>query len=323
LKSSSIYELKILHEIQYNFPLTLTPYKDISKRIGVPVDYFLETLRELKSTGLIKRIGFYLNYRARKQHAALIALSTNGYYDDIVSELRRDPQTTHVYVRDHPVYDLWIVSKRRSRNALIKLAEGLASRYGVDKWLVLFGVRTWKLSVKYDILEGVSKSLDNYTVPPRETKSLTDEELYLAKRFRDLPLNQRPYLTIGESVGISEEEVHGTMKKLLNIGVLGDPGAALDGRKLGFKENGMLMISPGSGNYEALCNCLADNRYTTHVIEREPYPPESSISRCFAMIHAVNKDKLESILKRVISMCRPGEWLLVKSLEDLKPGVVR
>lgn len=319
----SVSDVRLLNELQYNFPLSKTPYQDISNRLDIQVNQLLDRLKSLKSIGIIKRIGFYLNYRAKHQQAALIALSTNANYSEITNYLIRDKNTSHAYIRDHPSFDLWIVSKRKSREELVDFARYLANKYRVKNWIVLLGVKTWKLSVKYDLIKGVSRSSQRYVNLSDGILILDDHELVLAEKLKSLPFEPRPYDVISRSLGLSVETVYNRMLLLVKKGVLGDPGAALDGRKLGFIENGMLMMSPYNDDYEELCGCLAHNEYTTHVVQREAYPPGSCEMGCYAMIHAVSREKLEFLRDQVVSQCRPRKWLLIRSIGDLKPGIIR
>jgi DNA-binding Lrp family transcriptional regulator len=316
-------DTRILEELQYNFPLTKTPYKDSARNIGISTGMLLDKLRKLASTGLIKRIGFYLNYKARRLQAALIAVRVEGGMDSIIDTVSMDEYTTHAYLRDHPVYNVWIVSKRGTREELVDFARRLAERAGTTEWTVLFGVRTWKLSVKYDLARGVSRSASSHVVPPVNPPILTSEELAIATRLRKLPIEERPYNIIGSELSLGEDHVYNTMINLLRKGALGDPGAALDGGKIGFKENVMLMTRPGNSDYTDLCRCLANVSYTTHVVQREEYPRGSCRYKCYAMVHAVDKARLSRVIDEIVMKCNPSGWLQVKSLRDLKPGVVR
>jgi len=316
-------DVRILGGLQYHFPLTKTPYRDTAGKLGVPNELLIERLRKLASAGVVKRVGFYLNYKAKRLKAALIAVRVDREMNRIIDTVRGDNYTTHAYLRDHPIYNVWIVSKRKTREELIELAEKLAGEAGTNKWTVLFGLKTWKLSVKYDLERGVSKSASNHVVPPENPPALSDEEYRIASKLRRLPIEERPYRTIGSELGVGEDYVYETMISLLEKGALGDPGAALDGGKIGFKENVMLMAQPGTGSYDDLCRCLARAEYTTHVVQREEYPPGSCRYKCYAMVHAVDKPGLEAIIGEIMDRCRPSSWLQVKSIRDLKPGVVR
>lgn len=55
-------ERKILAAIQGGIPISRSPYQDISKNIGIPVDLLLATLRQWKVEGKIRRLGAIVNH---------------------------------------------------------------------------------------------------------------------------------------------------------------------------------------------------------------------------------------------------------------------
>ncbi|MEM1873517.1 MAG: Lrp/AsnC family transcriptional regulator, partial [Acidilobaceae archaeon] len=148
----------LLMKLQYEFPLTATPFLDVARELGVSEELALSELRRLAETGVLKRVGFYYNYRSRRQVAALIGVACGERYSEAAEATRRDPLTTHSYLRDHPEVNLWVVARRASRGELIEYAEELARLCGSSRYTVLFSKKTLKLSVKYDLLEGVSRS---------------------------------------------------------------------------------------------------------------------------------------------------------------------
>ncbi len=314
----------ILMELQYRFPDTHTPYIDTASRLGIGVGVLLERLRRLHEAGVLKRVGFYVNYRSQRLRAALLAIAAGPLIDVIANEVfSSDPQTTHVYERNHPVYNLWVVSKRPSLEELHALAGRLEEEYGVDV-VVLYGRKTHKLSVKYDLYKGVSRSgpysLVSQNPPGPEHYGLTPEALRL---FRKLPLEQRPYRVIAGRLGIGEDEAVSLAWKMLRDGVLGDPGAALDGHLLGFRINSMITVRERRGRLEETCRCMAGSPYTTHVVERSVYPEGKWDYKCYAMVHAVDRDTADSVVAEVTGGCGIDDYYVLESVRDLKPGTVR
>lgn len=311
----------LLMKLQYEFPLTLTPYGDVARSLSIDEETVLSMLRELKAAGLVKRVGFYYNYRSRRQVAALIGVACRDYAR-VAEAVRRDPLVTHSFVRDHPEVNLWIVARRGSRSELIEYAEELARLCESSRYTVLFSKKTFKLSVKYDLLEGVSRS-GPYSSLPEDPPSPEDlgVDPRVPEMLRSLPIESRPYKAIGEKLGLSEDEVFESMLAMLRSGVLGDPGASLDGRKLGFTENAMVVaVLEGS---ESLAECLASIPYTTHVVLREIYPPGSWSFDGYAMVHATSRDKIRGVVETIRGTCGVRDLSVLFSIVDLKPEVVR
>ena len=319
-------DVEALMELQYRFPLTPTPYCDVAERLGVPVGELLGRLRRLRSLGALKRVGFYFNHRSAGRRAALVAYSTGGdggLVEELARLYRGDPEATHVYLRDHPVYDVWVVVKRGSRGELEEHVASVASRLGL-RYAILYSTRTYKLSVKYDLHRGVSRAGPHSRVNPDPPRP---EDLgypsSLARSLRSLPLEERPYRGIARTHGLGEEEAVEAAREMLRAGVLGDPGAALDGWRIGFRYNAMTAASPARGGPGELCECLSRVPEVTHVVLREPWPPGSWGLPCFFVVHARSEGLLREALRGALDACGVGEHVAIRSLRDLKPGAVR
>jgi DNA-binding Lrp family transcriptional regulator len=320
--SLSDLEVELLMKLQYEFPLTPTPFLDVAESLGLELGEALGVLRDLVNAGILKRVGFYYNYRSQGHVAALVAFSCGDSYEGIARLLAEDPLVTHNFLRDHPVYNVWAVIKRGSREELLSYVDRVAREGGASGWIALFSRRTFKLSVKFDLREGISRSGPYSAVvedPPRP------EDLginpMIPKLVRSLELVERPYRMIASRAGLSEDEVVGLVKEMLDKGILADPGAALEGRSLGFAENAMVVM--GGDDDWRLCECASELPYSTHVVLREPYPPGSWIHNCYFMVHATSRSKIEGVVEVVKERCKPRSIMPIYSLADLKPGVVR
>jgi DNA-binding Lrp family transcriptional regulator len=313
----------LLMELQYRFPLTPTPIVDVAERLGVKVSDALARLKRLNDAGILKRIGFYYNYKAQGHVAALVAFAAGKRFRVLADVFKEDPLVTHSFLRDHPVYNVWIVAKRRTMDELLDYVRSVAHRVGIDRWIVLFSKRTFKLSVKYDLYEGISRAGEFSRVvenPPSPEDLGIDPRL--PRMVRVLEISERPYRKVASSLGMSEDEVVDTVKELLMKGVLSDPGAALDGHRIGFRENAMVVMEPVGDEYEA-CECAAEIPYSTHVVLRGCYPEGAWRHTCYFMVHAVSRDKVERVVKWARDACPVKDVMPIYSLEDLKPGVVR
>ncbi|MCE4617682.1 MAG: Lrp/AsnC family transcriptional regulator [Desulfurococcales archaeon] len=314
---------QLLMGLQYEFPRTSSPIVDIAKKLGIEPNVALDRLKELNRLGVLKRIGFYVNYRSTGLKAALLAYQTNGKYDEIAEYYRRDKYATHVYLRDHPKYDLWIVTKRKTLEELVQHAKTISKKYNIEG-LVLYSRRTYKLSVKYDLENGISRSGPYSmikTSPPHPTE-FGVEPGYL-KLLRKLELSKTPYQKFAKAMGIGQDEAASLAWKMLDAGILGDPGAALDGHKIGFHENAMVVLEPLEGREDELCKCASSLPFTTHVVLRASIPQGAWKHTCYFMVHAVNRILLSNAIEQAISQCPVKSHLVIRSLADLKPGVVR
>lgn len=316
------FEKDLLMELQYRFPKSALPFNEVAKKLGVDVEEVVTTLVKLKREKKLKRIGYYVNYRSKGLKAALIAYRSNGRIDDIAETYERDPQATHVYLRDHPVYDVWVVTKRPTLEELVAHARKVSEKLGVD-YVILYSVRTYKLSVKYDLYKGISwagrYSTVNQNPPSPFVYGVDPAKLPL---FKSLELSAHPFSRIASSLGISEEQAARLAWRMLEAGILGDPGAALDGHRVGFVENAMVVMEPDDGE-EDLCKCASSLQFTTHVVQRASIPPGEWKHTCYFMVHAASRRLVEEAVSNAVEKCRPRSYHVIRSLADLKPGVLR
>ena len=325
VRASGVDEVdaELLMKLQYDFPFTPDPIGDVASKVGVDPEEAVSRLKKLAKAGILKRIGFYYNYRAQGKTAVLVAFAAGENYHILADMFKADPDVTHNYLRDHPVYNVWIVIKRRSREELFKAIEDAARRSRSKGWIALFSKKTYKLSVKYDLYEGVSRSGKYWRVeerPPRPEDLGIDP--LLPKIVRVLPINLDPYRNAAERLGLTVEEVVEQVKVLLDKGVLMDPGAAIDGHRAGFTENAMVVMEP-EGDPEETCMRAAELPYSTHVVLRDPYPPGSWRHICYFMVHAVDRERISRVVEEARRACRPRDVMAIFSLADLKPGAIR
>jgi len=318
----SEFEKKLLYELQYDFPLTPAPFDEIAERLNSSPDEVLSKVKELMESKIIKRIGFTINYKSLRKVAALIGVKVRGRED--VEKLRdallNHPEVTHNYLRDDPDYQVWFTLKAKSLEELKKEVSELLRSLGFDEYVVLPSKKVCKVSVRYDPIRGLAWS--NYVpqkenVPRPEELGVTQEFLKAVSRLKPV---RRPYKEAAEKFNMTEDEVVEKVKMLLKEGVLRNPGASVDGEKIGFKYNAMVVMKVKDD--VGVCEDLARNvPEASHVVSRYveskwPYP-------VYFVVHATKKDLAEDVIERVIKKYEPEDYRKLYSIENLKPGVAR
>jgi len=316
------FEKSLLYELQYNFPITPTPFDEVAQRLGVDVDTVLKKTKELMDSKIIKRIGYTVNYKSMGKVAALVGVKVGGEEDvkKLEEALKDNPEVTHNYLRDDPDYQVWFTIKARNLDELKKEVKNILHPLGFRRYVILPSKRVCKVSVKYDPIRGIAWS----PFVPQKDDVPRPEELGLPK---DLPKDvarlrpvRRPYRSVAEKYGMSEEEVVEKVKLMLKEGILRNPGASVDGEKIGFKYNVMVVMR--TDDDLATCERVArEVPEASHVVARHvgpewPYP-------VYFVLHGTRKDIVENVAKRVIETFKPEAYRKLYSLRNLKPGVVR
>lgn len=205
----------LLMELQYNFPITKRPFLDVAERLGEDEDWVLSETRNLLSNGVIKRIGALVNYRSRGLVSALIGVNVpSELIDEVAKAVNSDPQVSHNFVREHPRYNMWFVTKARSKEELVMKVSNTLSRFGINDFVVLTALRTYKIDVKFDLISGgVSRTKSMIlplNVPPIESTGGLPMEFF--RRLRAISIEREPF---NEIANLANTDVNG-LRRLID-----------------------------------------------------------------------------------------------------------
>ena len=312
---------KLIMELEYHFPFSETPFSEIASRLDLKEDEVIKKVKDLIDNEVIKRVGMYVNFRAKGMEGALVAaeipVENLEKYRKITLGIK---ELTHNYIRNHPKYNVWFVLKAENKEKLKENVEKILKESEGKDYVILYSKKNLKLSVKYDIIRGVS-----YSEPEEiHEKIPTAEELGISKELlKDLSyplqITSRPFKQLAEKYNMRESELIELLKELKEKGVIKDYGATVNGDKVGIKENAMMLLN--SDDIESSCYSLAKNlKEATHVVLRESDKKWDYL--CYAMIHASNKKIIFEVAKKAVDIAKAKSYMLLFSLENLKPGIV-
>lgn len=310
-------DISLLMEAQYDFPLVERPFRELGRRLELSEEEVLSRLRRLTGFGILKRIGAALNYRARGLVAALVALSVpDDAVDAVAQEINRDRSVSHNFLRDHYRYNVWYVTKARTPAELEAKVRSVVQKFGIRDYLILYGLRTLKLDVKFDLREGVSRS-KNFVLPD-SVPSVDDVGLPIQffSTIKAIPIEPEPFKRVAEMLGISVGKVLDLIAELRGMGVVRDFYAVLNGEAAGFTENAMVVIDVDD------CEKVAVIPEATHVVQRHRIPGKWNYP-CYFMIHGRDRRLIERIVdERMKSIGNPRYEMIfsVRNLLGAPPG---
>jgi DNA-binding Lrp family transcriptional regulator len=132
---------------------------------------------------------------------------------------------------------------------------------------------------------------------------------------QDIPLDKRPFKSLGEEVHVSEEEVLKTIRSLIKNGIMRKFGAILRHQKAGFTDNAMVVWAVPSDKCETVGQTLASFREVTHCYERTP--PFEGKYTIFTMVHFRGKEQ-ESMLQKLSREVGIQDFKVLISKEEYK-----
>lgn len=309
-------DIEILMALQYNFPLTKTPYRDLAEKLDIRFQNFMEKTMRFIREGVIRRIGFNINYRIFNKVAALVAAKAYGSeFKKLIKILNEDKEVTHNFERNHKKYNIWFVIKRRSIDELKRDIDKIMSKAGIENYLILLGKRTYKLSVKFDLWKGISWSSPEILPEDLPDINYINVDLNILRKLsRGIPLKERPFKHVAEESGYSEEEILSWIRDLLKMKIIRNYGATLNGEKVGIRENGMIILKAPE---EACLKIALELPEATHVVYRVPLNGKWEYPVYF-MVHANSRDKIEEIANRSLDITGAEDYEILFSIRNLK-----
>ena len=148
-------EKKILASIQDDIPVTEQPFLEISERLGISENTFLDILQDLCNRGVIRRFGATLRHRESGFAAnAMVAwLVEEKRIDDVGKRMSLCKQVTHCYRRnptDDWPYNLYTMIHAIDEKICREKAREMSKECAVDTYKLLFSRRELKkTSMKY------------------------------------------------------------------------------------------------------------------------------------------------------------------------------
>ncbi|MFY9749433.1 MAG: AsnC family transcriptional regulator [Methanoregula sp.] len=143
-------DIRLLRELEHGLPLIPEPFEEIGNRLGLTGLEVQERIRNLKSSGIVRKFTARVNQRLAGISAnALVAWRpADPSHRDIGPLLAGFPCVTHCYER-RPVPGQWefsfyTVHHGRNRDAVHAEVKAIADQIGVSDYIVLFSTEEFK-----------------------------------------------------------------------------------------------------------------------------------------------------------------------------------
>lgn len=120
-----------------------------------------------------------------------------------------------------------------------------------------------------------------------------------------LPLVSRPYASIAEQIGSSEQEVIEQITRMQQRGDIKRFGVVVRHRKLGYKSNGMVVWDIPDDRVDELGNCFGKFEFVNLSYRRPRRLPDWPYN-LFCMIHGQDRDAVMRNLAQMIESCNVG-----------------
>ncbi len=142
------------------------------------------------------------------------------------------------------------------------------------------------------------------------------EKKVIASIQGDIPITERPYLDIAESLGITEDMLLVTLQNLCRRGIIRRFGATLRHQKSGFEANAMVAWKVEEEEIETAGKKMAASRQVSHCYRRNP-----SVEwpyNLYTMVHARDEESCREIARQLSGETAIDTYTILFSRRELK-----
>jgi DNA-binding Lrp family transcriptional regulator len=320
---------QLCNALQDGLPICPKPYDDLAKYLNNNEETILQEIRELKESGVIRRICALINSRALGLTGTLVAAHIpEENLQEVAEAVNSLENVSHNYLREH-YYNLWFTLQAESPEQIEVTVSNLSGRFGID-FYSLPVERVFKLDVRFDV-EGEGQLAGDIGQIP-ETKAVKlnkTEKQILSKLEADLDVISEPFDFLpastserGEcSEGLETEGVLRIIQGLIDKGAIRRIAAIVDHRKLGFVVNVLFCSRVPEGRIVEAGEALARFGAVSHCYEREtikdwPY-------NLYAMMHGKSMGEIQHLINKFTKSEGIDSFELLPTAAELKKQPVK
>jgi siroheme decarboxylase len=141
----------ILNRVQSDFPIESRPFAAIAFELGLHESFVIERMRELKNSGIIRRIG--ANFVPGKVGfvSTLCAASVpEDKLEHFAAVVNRYSGVTHNYQRDN-AFNVWFTFIARTKEEIENSLAQISEETGISSILNLPATKVFKIRAQFDL----------------------------------------------------------------------------------------------------------------------------------------------------------------------------
>jgi DNA-binding Lrp family transcriptional regulator len=140
---------KVIHLIQEDMPLVPRPFAVASQKAGLTEEEFVDRVRTLIKSGIIRRFGATLRHQEAgfSSNAMVAWLVPDARIEDVGEILARFREVSHCYQRRPQgdwSYNLYTMVHGRGREQCHKIAKRMSRASGIVEYILLFSEKEFK-----------------------------------------------------------------------------------------------------------------------------------------------------------------------------------
>jgi siroheme decarboxylase len=312
----------LLDRIQRSFPIVSRPYEALAEGLEIDGREVRERLGRLKRQNLLRQISAIFNTGALGYRSTLVAMEVpEPELERASTAINSYPGVSHNYLRPGS-YNMWFTIAVPPGQSLRGIVMRLSEATGGWPTLILPALRKYKLAVVLDVLEEAEgEPVEDRSGPahlePSASFRASDENIRVVRCIQeDLPLVERPFLSWGEEVGMTEEELLDLIARWLSHGFVRRFAAVLNHREVGFSANGMVVWNCPPARIDEYGLILASHPEVSHCYHRPGFPVWPY--NLYAMIHGRRVDDCHKAAAKLAEEIHLNDYRILFSTREFK-----
>lgn len=280
-------EFALLNSFQRDFPLLPRPFAALAEKLGSVEQTVIETLRRLKESGAVSRVGAVFQANAIGA-SALAALQVPAErLEPVASQVSAIPEVNHNYEREH-AYNLWFVVTACSAERLDAVLQEIESACQCGTVLKLPMLEQYHIDLGFDLTASGQSSTPRSAavIRPAAISLDADEQTLVASLQGGLQFVPEPFACLG----LSERQALGTIARWQVQGIIKRFGVIVRHHELGYTANAMAVWNVPDDVVSQVGEKVASTGRVSLCYRRARQLPEWPYN-FFCMIHG--KDRVE------------------------------
>ena len=292
-------EFALLNSFQRDFPLLPRPFAVLAEKLGSDEQTVIETLRRLKASGAVSRVGavFQANVIGASALAALRVPAER--LEQVARQINAIPEVNHNYEREH-AYNLWFVVTACSAERLHTVLHEIESACQCGPVLKLPMLEQYHIDLGFDLTVSGQSATPRVAaaVRPAEICLDAEEQTLVASLQGGLQLVARPFACLG----LSEEQALARIARWQTQGVIKRFGVIVRHHELGYTANAMAVWDVPDAVVSEVGKQIAASGRVSLCYRRTRQLPDWHYN-LFCMIHGKDRGEVEARMAALSEAC--------------------
>jgi DNA-binding Lrp family transcriptional regulator len=316
---------RLLNVIQAEFPFASRPFQTLGQHLELGEREVIGRIGALKERRIIRQISAIFDTRSLGYSSSLVAMRVRPErLDAAAAVVNSHPGVSHNYQRSH-AFNLWFTVAVPPGSSLGWTVDRLHEMAGAESTRLLPTLRLFKIGLQLD-MEGKSGTereespaagYSEARRPLAGRDGLSARDIAAIRELQiDIPLVPEPYRGMAERLGIDEEALFETARRLRARGYLRRMAAVLYHREAGFQANAMGVWVVPPERTEEVGAIMASFRGVSHCYLRPTYPDWPY--NLFTMVHGQRAPDCQAVIEAIAAATGLQEYGLLFSTKEYK-----